>query len=192
MNIKVKTISFLKPNPKPCVRRPCIWWGFLPSLTRTNMIWVDTRPKLDESPTNNKAQSYMVTSLIPPGSVAKSLNLGYQLPLCLEPTHYVLYGPTSLALWIEWLEPSPVAPSPNPPTLANRSSGAGYLSYMEVVFFVPTAPCHVGIGSLALRTDTLFTPAPLKRDWSFYLSGGGGDRYEIAPLMTPKSVTSWA
>ena len=114
MNIKVKTISFLKPNPKPCVRRPCIWWGFLPSLTRTNMIWVDTRPKLDESPTNNKAQSYMVTSLIPPGSVAKSLNLGYQLPLCLEPTHYVLCGPTSLALWIEWLEPSPVAPSPNP------------------------------------------------------------------------------
>ena len=111
MNIKVKTISFLKPNPKPCVRRPCIWWGFLPSLTRTNMIWVDTRPKLDESPTNNKAQSYMVTSLIPPGSVAKSLNLGYQLPLCLKPTHYVLCGPTSLALWIEWLEPSPVAPS---------------------------------------------------------------------------------
>jgi hypothetical protein len=34
--------------------------------------------------------------------------------------------------------------------------------------FVPASPCPVGIGLLALRTDTLFTPAP-KRDRSFYL-----------------------
>ena len=34
--------------------------------------------------------------------------------------------------------------------------------------FVPASPCHVGIGLLALRSDTLFTPAP-KRDRSFYL-----------------------
>ena len=32
------------------------------------------------------------------------------------------------------------------------------------------SPCPVGIGSLTLRTDTLFTPAPSKRDRSFYLS----------------------
>ena len=35
--------------------------------------------------------------------------------------------------------------------------------------FVPMALCPVGIGSLTLRTDTLFTPAS-KEDRSFYLS----------------------
>ena len=30
------------------------------------------------------------------------------------------------------------------------------------VVLVPTSPCPVGIGSLALRTDTLFTRAPQK------------------------------
>src|ERR1700738_4887847 len=28
------------------------------------------------------------------------------------------------------------------------------------VVFVPMSPCPMGIGSLALRTDTLFTPVP--------------------------------
>jgi len=41
----------------------------------------------------------------------------------------------------------------------------------SIIFsFVPASPCPVGIGLLALRTDTLFTPAP-KRDRSFYLCG---------------------
>ena len=31
------------------------------------------------------------------------------------------------------------------------------------------SPCHVDIGSLALQTDTLFTPVPVKRNRSFYL-----------------------
>jgi hypothetical protein len=40
----------------------------------------------------------------------------------------------------------------------------------SIIFsFVLASPCPVGIGLLALRTDTLFTPAP-KRDRSFYLS----------------------
>jgi hypothetical protein len=42
-------------------------------------------------------------------------------------------------------------------------------SSKEESSYVPASPCPVGIGLLALRTDTLFTPAP-KRDRSFYLS----------------------
>ena len=45
-----------------------------PSLSRmlgTNTTWLGTRPKLDQSPTNNDVQGHMATNVIPPGSVAK-------------------------------------------------------------------------------------------------------------------------
>jgi hypothetical protein len=42
-------------------------------------------------------------------------------------------------------------------------------SLKEESSLVPVSPCLVGIGLLALRMDTLFTPA-LEKDRSFYLS----------------------
>ena len=46
---------------------------------------------------------------------------------------------------------------------------------MYVCMYAP--PCPVGIGKLAFRTDTLFTPAPLGPVFlSIYLSGSAGGK----------------
>ena len=49
-------------------------------------------------------------------------------------------------------------------------SDSGHIS-KKVVVYVKESPCHVGTGLLALRTGTLFTPAPVKGTGvSIYLS----------------------
>ena len=50
-------------------------------------------------------------------------------------------------------------------------------SYVELKFFeessfVPASACHVGIGLLAIRTDTLFTPAPFSKGLEFLSISG--------------------
>ena len=101
--------------------RHCVWWG--------------TKPKLNQSPTNNNAQSHMATSMIPPGSLATSSPCIHGTnPLCALWVYLLGFVNMMVRIGID-----------KPPWTNLRWSGACYLPYMKVQSnLVNTTPSILG------------------------------------------------